>query len=65
MTDEPDNTVGRNTMHTLAGPSNFPTTTWTMVIAAADTQRKDARSALVSLCEGYWYPLYAYIRRRG
>jgi RNA polymerase sigma factor (sigma-70 family) len=65
MTDEPDNTVGRNTMHTLAGPSNFPTTRWTMVIAAADTQRKDARSALVSLCEGYWYPLYAYIRRRG
>src|ERR1039457_7588879 len=59
------NTAGRNTMHTLAGPSDFPTTRWTLVIAAADTQRKDARSALVSLCEGYWYPLYAYIRRRG
>src|ERR1039458_5340841 len=65
MTDEPGNTAGRNTMHTLAGPSDFPTTRWTLVIAAADTQRKDARSALVSLCEGYWYPLYAYIRRRG
>jgi len=65
MTDESDNTAGRNTMHTLAGPSDFPTTRWTLVIAAADTQRKDARSALVSLCEGYWYPLYAYIRRRG
>jgi RNA polymerase sigma-70 factor (ECF subfamily) len=35
------------------------------VIAAADPQRKEARSALVSLCEGYWYPLYAYVRRRG
>jgi len=65
MTDEPSNTAGRNTTHTLAGPSDFPTTRWTLVIAAADTQRKDARSALVSLCEGYWYPLYAYIRRRG
>jgi len=65
MTDESDNTAGRNTMHTLAGPSDFPTTRWTLVIAAADTQRKDARSALVSLSEGYWYPLYAYIRRRG
>jgi RNA polymerase sigma factor (sigma-70 family) len=65
MTDEQGNTAGRNTMHTLAGPSDFPTTRWTLVIAAADPQRKDARSALVSLCEGYWYPLYAYIRRRG
>jgi RNA polymerase sigma factor (sigma-70 family) len=53
------------TMHTLTGPSQFPTTRWTLVIAAADPQRKEARSALVSLCEGYWYPLYAYVRRRG
>src|SRR5216684_1175739 len=53
------------TMHTLPGPSQFPTTRWTLVVAAADPQRKEARSALVSLCEGYWYPLYAYVRRRG
>src|SRR6202140_2354064 len=53
------------TMHTLAGPSDFPPTRGTLVIAAADPQRKEARSALVSLCEGYWYPLYAYVRRRG
>src|SRR5882762_3593507 len=65
MTDEPGNTAGRDTMHTLAGPSRFPTTRWTLVIAAADPQRKEARSALVSLCENYWYPLYAYLRRRG
>jgi RNA polymerase sigma-70 factor (ECF subfamily) len=24
----------------------------------------EARPALVSLCENYWYPLYAYLRRR-
>ena len=54
-----------HTMHTLPGPSQFPTTRWTLVVAAADPQRKEARSALVSLCEGYWYPLYAYLRRRG
>jgi RNA polymerase sigma factor (sigma-70 family) len=65
MTNDPGNTAGRSTMHTLAGPSDFPTTRWTLVIAAADPQRKEARSALVSLCEGYWYPLYAYVRRRG
>src|SRR5258708_1818185 len=63
MTNEPGNTEVRNT--TLAGPSDFPATRWTLVIAAADPKRKEARSALVSLCERYWYPLYAYVRRRG
>ena len=53
------------TTHTLPGSSRFPTTRWTLVVAAADPQRKEARSALVSLCENYWYPLYAYLRRRG
>ncbi|HUI56586.1 MAG TPA: sigma-70 family RNA polymerase sigma factor [Bryobacteraceae bacterium] len=53
------------TMHTLPGPSQFPTTRWTLVVAAGHPQRKEARSALVSLCENYWYPLYAYLRRRG
>ena len=53
------------TMHTLPGPSQFPTTRWNLVVAAGDPHRKDARSALVSLCESYWYPLYAYLRRRG
>jgi RNA polymerase sigma factor (sigma-70 family) len=54
-----------HTMHTLPGSSQFPTTRWTLVVAAGDPRRKDARSALVSLCEKYWYPLYAYLRRRG
>jgi RNA polymerase sigma factor (sigma-70 family) len=45
--------------------SDFPTTRWTLVIAAADPERKEARAALVALCETYWYPLYAYVRRRG
>jgi len=53
------------TMHTLPGPSQFPTTRWTLVLAAGDPHRKEARSALVYLCENYWYPLYAYLRRRG
>src|ERR1051325_589472 len=53
------------TMHTLPGSPQFPTTRWTLVLAAGDQRRKEARSALVSLCENYWYPLYAYVRRRG
>src|SRR5580700_10528621 len=57
--------MNSHTMHTLPGSSQFPTTRWTLVVAAGDPRRKDARSALVSLCEKYWYPLYAYLRRRG
>src|SRR3974377_342787 len=53
------------TMHTLSGRSEFPTTRWTLVAAAGDPDRTEARSALASLCENYWYPLYAYLRRRG
>lgn len=53
------------TMYTLPGSPQFPTTRWTLVVAAGDKQRKEARSALVALSENYWYPLYAYLRRRG
>ena len=63
MTNEPRYTAGGKTLVVRA--SQFPTTRWTLVIAAADSQGKDVRSALVALCEGYWYPLYAYLRRRG
>src|ERR1041385_4801916 len=57
--------TNKHTMHTLPGSSQFPTTRWTLVVAAADPQRKEARSALVLLCEGFWFPLYTFIRRRG
>src|ERR1700746_406678 len=57
--------MNNQTMHTLGGPSQFPATRWTLVLAAGDPHRKETRSALVSLCETYWYPLYAYLRRRG
>jgi RNA polymerase sigma-70 factor (ECF subfamily) len=53
------------TMHTQTGSSQFPTTRWTLVVAAGEPEGKEARSALTSLCENYWYPLYAYLRRRG
>ncbi len=53
------------TMHSLPGPSQFPTTRWSVVVAASDPHGEQARSSLVSLCENYWYPLYAYLRRCG
>ena len=35
------------------------------MLAARDPGEPRARRALASLCEAYWYPLYAFIRRRG
>ena len=42
----------------------FATTQWSVVLAAGDHQSHDAQQALTQLCETYWYPLYAYVRRR-
>ncbi|MEM7305218.1 MAG: hypothetical protein AAF682_01045 [Planctomycetota bacterium] len=44
---------------------SFLTTRWSVVLAVGDPDPASARDALLSLCEGYWYPVYAYIRRRG
>lgn len=43
----------------------FPTTQWSRVILAGDPDAPLARESLAELCNAYWYPLYAYIRRRG
>lgn len=36
-----------------------------MVLAAGEADSSRAREALAALCETYWYPLYAFIRRQG
>ena len=43
----------------------FATTHWSVVLTAGDSDPDRARTALSQLCEGYWYPLYAFLRRRG
>ena len=35
------------------------------MLAAAGNDSQAAREALSTLCQTYWYPLYAYLRRRG
>jgi RNA polymerase sigma factor (sigma-70 family) len=45
--------------------AQFPTTHWSQVVAAANPAEPEARDALAALCRRYWYPLYAFIRRRG
>jgi RNA polymerase sigma factor (sigma-70 family) len=44
---------------------SFETTRWSLVLAAGSDDSSAARAALATLCETYWYPLYAYVRRRG
>lgn len=43
----------------------FPSTHWSVVLAAHAGDPARAREALEKLCSVYWYPLYAFLRRRG
>lgn len=51
--------------HSPQGRRKFATTRWSLVLAARSWSTPDSRQALAALCEAYWSPLYAYIRRRG
>ncbi|MBS0263754.1 MAG: sigma-70 family RNA polymerase sigma factor [Planctomycetes bacterium] len=46
-------------------PAHFPTTRWNLVLQSGNPQAPLAQESLAELCGSYWYPLYAYIRRRG
>jgi RNA polymerase sigma-70 factor (ECF subfamily) len=46
-------------------PAIFATTHWSVVVAAGDGSSPESQGALASLCQTYWRPLYAYVRRRG
>src|SRR5262245_29617742 len=49
------------------GPADarrFATTRWSLVAAAVQGHSPKAQEALATLCQIYWYPLYAYARRR-
>jgi DNA-directed RNA polymerase specialized sigma24 family protein len=45
--------------------SGFHTTSWTLVQAAAIHPTQDSRQALALLCQTYWHPVYAFVRRKG
>ena len=48
-----------------AGQARFATTHWSVVLQARRQESPQAAQALEQLCRTYWYPLYAYVRRKG
>ena len=48
-----------------AGARVFATTHWSVVAAAGSEPSPESNAALTELCRAYWYPLYAYVRRKG
>jgi RNA polymerase sigma-70 factor (ECF subfamily) len=49
----------------FGGARDFRTTHWSVVLLAGAQTSPRSEEALERLCRTYWYPLYAYVRRRG
>jgi RNA polymerase sigma factor (sigma-70 family) len=49
----------------MSQSSHFATTHWTVVLHAGQRSSPECQAALATLCQQYWYPLYAFARRRG
>lgn len=49
-------------METARAPVPFVTTRWTLVLRSAGSS-PEARAALAELCEAYWAPVLAHVRR--
>lgn len=58
---------GRHAQRDATGskPAGFATTQWSIVLAAQQDTGEAKADALEGLCRVYWYPLYAFARRRG
>ncbi len=50
---------------TPTGTSRFATTHWSVVLTAGSPESPHYQEALETLCQTYWFPLYAYLRRWG
>jgi RNA polymerase sigma factor (sigma-70 family) len=64
-TSEPTSAGGTTDQGTALPRSPvFATTHWSVVLTAGGSDTTVSRDALAKLCQTYWYPLYAYVRRR-
>lgn len=48
-----------------ASRDHFATTRWSVVVQAGRSRSPETAQALALLCEDYWFPLYAFVRRTG
>lgn len=46
-------------------PGRFVTTRWSVIAAAGHQDAPQGAAALATLCEAYWFPVYAYVRHTG
>jgi RNA polymerase sigma-70 factor (ECF subfamily) len=60
----PDSSASANKGEIVRQPE-FAITRWSVVLAAGRSETVQSHAALEQLCRIYWYPLYAYVRRRG
>ena len=43
----------------------FQTTHWSVVLSAGEAASPEVDAALTRLCQTYWLPVYAFVRKRG
>lgn len=55
----------RTDSNSAPGPGVFATTHWSVVVEAGQADSPKASQAMALLCHTYWYPIYAYVRRKG
>lgn len=58
-------TTGNHINQPSDAVGGFATTHWSLVLAAGQSGGPKAVEAMGRLCRAYWYPLYAFVRRRG
>jgi RNA polymerase sigma-70 factor (ECF subfamily) len=55
----------RNEDSVAPGGAGFALTHWSVVLAAGRSESPQAHDALEKLCQAYWPPIYAFVRRQG
>ena len=57
--------MARNPDPNIDASGRFPSTHWSLIIRAGSPESPQSHAALAELCSVYWYPIYAFIRRKG
>jgi RNA polymerase sigma factor (sigma-70 family) len=57
--------MNEDTTPASPGRGRFATTHWSVVQAATQPKTLQCQQALETLCQTYWFPVYAYLRRWG